>query len=753
MSTLPLSQDQLRAQFGPHLNLAPPGGWLSDPTPDKVVETHCCFCGQQCGIKLKVKHNQVIGFEPWEEFPFNQGKLCPKGVKRYLQGNHPDRLTKAMKRTERGFEPMDWNEAMARTVAEIQRVQQKHGKDAFAVLSGVSLTNEKSYLAGKFARLGLQTRNLDYNGRLCMVSAGAGNKKAFGVDRAANSWADIEGAEVIWVAGSNVAECSPITTDYIWRARDKGALLIVVDPRITPLARTADLVLPLKPGTDSALTNGILHLLDKWNLLDRDFIENHTQGFEETLSAVKDCTPQWTSQMTGLPVEAIEKAARIWGEARDQLPAPRPGHRAPEQGRGQRPRLHQHGPGHGPHWKTRLRLRHHHGAGQRPGRARARPQVRPVAGQPRHQQSRAPEVHLRCLGLHGRGAAGVGQSAQEIMNAIHAGEIKGLLLLCFNPLVSLPDTEFTREALSKLEFFVCLDFFLSESAQHADIVLPSALHEEDEGTSTSAEGRVIKINKAVDCPGDARPDWQIMIELAHRLGRGKYFDHFTCPEDIFNELRVASKGGTADYAGITYEKIEKNMGVFWPCPTEDHPGTPRLFEGGKFFHPDGKARFNPTPWRPPMEVVDEAFPIWLTTGRVVFHYLSGTQTRRIGFLVEQCPHPYLEIHPRLAERYDLQEGDAVEITSRRGSMVLPARVVKTIRPDTVFIPYHWPGALSANLLTGRHLDPVSKIPEFKVSAVRLRKTTKDQFSPELAELQRMAFEARGSQTEMPEQVF
>jgi assimilatory nitrate reductase catalytic subunit len=348
---------------------------------------------------------------------------------------------------------------------------------------------------------------------------------------------------------------------------------------------------------------------------------------------------------------------------------------------------------------------------------------------------------------------GVGQSAQEIMNAIHAGEIKGLLLLCFNPLVSLPDSQFTREALSKLEFFVCLDFFLSESAQHADIVLPSALHEEDEGTSTSAEGRVIKINKAVDCPGDAKPDWQIMVELAKRLGRGKYFDHFTSPEAIFNELRVASKGGTADYAGITYEKIEKNMGIFWPCPTEDHPGTPRLFEGGKFFHPDGKAKFNPTPWRPPMEVVDGDYPIWLTSGRVVFHYLSGTQTRRIGFLVEQCPHPYLEIHPRLAEQYGLAEGDAVEITSRRGSMVLPAKVVKTIRPDTVFIPYHWAGALSANRLTARHLDPVSKIPEFKVSAVRLQKTTKDQFSPELAELQRMAFEARSTQSQMPEQVF
>ena len=316
MATLPQSDDRLRATFGPHLNLAPPAGWDANPVPDKLVHTHCCFCGQQCGIKLKVKDNKVIGFDPWEEFPFNQGKLCPKGVKRYLQGNHPDRLTKALLRTPEGFQESDWEPAMAYTVAKIQEIQAKYGKDSFAVLSGVSLTNEKSYLAGKFARLGLQTKNLDYNGRLCMVSAGAGNKKAFGLDRAANSWADIEGADVIWVAGANVAECAPITTDYIWRARDRGAKLIVVDPRITPLARTADLVLPLKPGTDCALTNGVLHLLHKWDLIDWAFVKAHTNGFEETLEAVKDCTPEWTSQITGLPVAAIEKAARMWGEAK-----------------------------------------------------------------------------------------------------------------------------------------------------------------------------------------------------------------------------------------------------------------------------------------------------------------------------------------------------------------------------------------------------------------------------------------------------
>ena len=753
MSQLPNSLDELRRAFGPHLNLAPPGGWHADPTPDKVVKTHCCFCGQQCGIQLKVKDNQVIGFEPWEDFPFNKGKLCPKGVKRYLQGNHPDRLTRALMRDEHGFAESDWEQAMAHTAARIQEIQAKHGPHSFAVLSGVSMSNEKSYLTGKFARLGLGTRNLDYNGRLCMVSAGVGNKRAFGVDRAANSWADIEGAEVIWVQGSNVAECSPITTDYIWRARDQGAKLIVVDPRITPIARTADLVLPLKPGSDCALNNGILHLLHKWDLIDRAFVAEHTNGFEQALEAVRDCTPEWTSEMTGLPVAAIEKAARWWGEAKTSMLLHARGieHQSKgadnvsscinmvlATGRIGRPSCGYGtitGQGNGQGGRE-----HGHKCDQLPGN-------RDIEN-PEHR------AHIcKVWGCTDEELPRKGITAQEIMNAIHVGEIKGLLLLCFNPVVSLPDTDFTREALSKLEFMVGLDFFLSESMQYADVVLPSALHEEDEGTATSAEGRVIKINKAVDPPGDAKPDWEILVDLAKRLGRGRFFDHFDSSRAIFEELRKASSGGTADYGGITYEKIEKQMGVFWPCPTEDHPGTPRLFEGGRFFHADGRAKFHPTPWRPAMEVVDEAYPVWLTTGRVVFHYLSGTQTRRIGFLVEQCPHPYLEIHPRLAERYDLADGDAVEIESRRGSMVLPAKLVTTIRPDTVFIPYHWTSKLAANQLTARHLDPVSKIPEYKVSAVRLRKTTPDRFSPELAELQRMAFEARSNQPNIPEQVF
>jgi assimilatory nitrate reductase catalytic subunit len=313
-----------------------------------------------------------------------------------------------------------------------------------------------------------------------------------------------------------------------------------------------------------------------------------------------------------------------------------------------------------------------------------------------------------------------GLTAVEIMEAIHRGEIKALLSISFNPVVSLPNSDFTKEALEKLEFFGVIDFFLSETAHYADVVLAGSLQEEDEGVIANVEGRVCHVQKAVDPPGNARVDWTIYCDLAKRLGRDQYFK-YNSARDIFNELREASRGGVADYYGITYEKIDENFGVFWPCPDLEHPGTPRLFEGGKFFHSDGKARFVIGEFRLSGDPVDENYPIYLTTGRVVSQYLSGTQTRRIGSLIDIYPQPRLEIHPRLAEQYGIKDGDWVKILTRRSEITLQAMVVKTIRPDTVFMPYHWPGKRSANNLTHRTLDPRSKIPEYKVSACQLAK--------------------------------
>lgn len=733
MAQIPENTTQLLERFGPHPAYSTGARLETGIEPDRLVKTHCCFCGQQCGIQLKVKENEVIGFEPWEDFPFNRGMLCPKGVKRYLQGSHPDRLLHAYRRdasAQGGFREMGYDEAIKLVAAEIQRIQTNHGPDAFGVLTGASLTTEKAYLMGKFARMCLRTANIDYNGRLCMVSAAAANKKAFGIDRAANPWSDILKAEVVWISGANVAECAPITTNYVWQAREYGAKIIVVDPRITPIARTCDLFLPVKPGRDIALFNGILHLMIANDWLDHDYINQHTVGFEAVAEHVQDWNPKKTAAVTGISERSIRQAAEWWGEAKSSF------------------LLHARGIEHHSHGVQNClgainmvlasgRIGRE-GCGYATITGQANGQGGREHGQKCDQLPGArdisnPEHRAYIASVWGMDADEIPQAgvdAYEMFRRVDRGEIRGLLSICFNPKVSLPDNNFITRCLDKLDFYVAIDFFLNETAQHADVVLPGSLHEEDEGVVTQIEGRVIKINKAIDPPGDAKQDWRIIQDIAKALGRERGFT-FAEPREIFNELRIASKGSIADYSGITYEKIEKQYGVFWPCPSDDHPGTPRLFEpgsmnpvaqgAGPYYFPDGKARFIVAPYTPPTEDIDDEYPLMLTTGRVVSQFLSGTQTRRIGPLVDQYPEPMVEMHPQLAGKLGIVNADLVTVESRRGTITLPAMVVTTIRPVTVFVPYHWPGRKSINQLTISAQDPISKIPEYKVCAVRVRK--------------------------------
>lgn len=738
--TPPLELNVLNA-FGPHRAYAEGIRVDSGVVPDKVVKTHCCFCGQQCGMQLKVKDNAVVGVEPWYEFPFNRGMMCPKGVKRYLQQGHPDRLLHAYQKDPAapgGFREFAYEEAIRKVASEIDRIQRAYGPNAFGLLSGASLTTEKTYLMGKFAHMCLRTSHIDYNGRLCMVSAGAGNKKAFGVDRAANPWTDILGAEVVLIAGSNVAECSPITTNYVWQAREQGAKVIVIDPRITPIARTCDLYLPVKPGRDTALFNGILHLMIENDWLDHAFIDAHTVGFEKVAEEVKAWTPRRTAEVTGIAERSIRTAAEWWGKAKTSF------------------LMHARGIEHHSNGVMNVlstinivlasgRLgRPHCGYGTITGQANGQ-------GGREHGQKAEQLPGGRDLGnpVHRAEVAALwgmqpeelpqpGVDAYELMRKAHRGEIKGMLSICFNPVVSLPDNNFVRAALEKLEFFATIDFFLSETSRYADIVLPGSLQEEDEGTVTQVEGRIIKINAAVTPPGEARQDWRIIQDLARALGREKGLT-FQSPKEIFEELRVLTKGAVIDYSGVTYERIEENYGVFWPCPSELPEGVPlpgpqgtvRLFEPGSwnpvakgkgpFYFEDGRAHFNVTPYKGPTEDVDADYPHILTTGRVVSQFLSGNQTRRIGPLVDYYPEPKLELHPRLAASLGIADGDWVTAESRRGTCTVRAAVVETIRPDTVFLPYHWGGRKSANQLTVSAQDPISKIPEYKVCAVRVRK--------------------------------
>jgi assimilatory nitrate reductase catalytic subunit len=741
MATLPVDELKIIDKFGPHRSVATGMRRSTSTEPERLVKTHCCFCGQQCGIQLKVRDNEVIGFEPWDDFPFNRGMLCPKGVKRYLQGAHPDRLITAFARdtaAPHGFSPIAYDAAIGRVASEITRIQQTYGPSAFALLSGASLTTEKTYLMGKFARVCLRTPYIDYNGRLCMVSAGAGNKKAFGIDRTTNPWADMVGTEIVWAAGSNVAECSPITTNYLWQARELGAKIIIQDPRITPIARTCDLYLPIRPGRDGALFAGVLHLMIEHGWLDREFIDTLTVGFDQVAAYCSQWTPARTAEVTGVPERSIRQAAEWWGTAKTSffLHARGIEHHSDgvqnvlgainlvlASGRLGKPNC-----GYG----TITGQANGQGGREHGQKCDQLPGWRDIAN-PEHRR------HIAGVwGIDEKDLPGPGVDAYELFRKIDAGEIKGLLSLCFNPKVSLPDNAFVTRALEKLEFYVAIDFFLNDTARHADIVLPGSLQEEDEGTVTQVEGRVIKINKAIESPGDAREDWRIIQDIAAAIGRTHGMT-FSSPREIFDELRRASHGGVADYSGITYEKIDAQYGVFWPCYSHDpqsgaavdHAGTPRLFErgsynpvakgSGPFYFPDGKARFNVAEYRPPVDDVSDEYPIFLTTGRVVSQFLSGTQTRRIGPLVKQYPEPRIELHPRLAERLGIADGDWTTAETRRGTITLRAQVVTTIRPDTVFIPYHWAGPKSANQLTVAAQDPISKIPQYKVCGCRVRK--------------------------------
>jgi assimilatory nitrate reductase catalytic subunit len=461
---------------------------------------------------------------------------------------------------------------------------------------------------------------------------------------------------------------------------------------------------------------------------------------------VKDWTPRRTAEVTGISEKAIRQAAEWWGKANTSFLMHARGIEH-----------HSHGvqnvlgainmvlasgrigkPGCG--YSTITGQGNGQGGREHGQKCDQLPGGRDVSN-PEHRQYIA-----KVWDIDEREMPQKGVDAYEIFRKIDRGEIKGLLTICFNPKVSLPDNNFIRRALDKLEHYSAIDFFLNETARHADVVLPGSLHEEDEGVVAQLEGRVIKINQAIDPPGEANQDWRIIQDIAAALNR-THGMQFNNPREMFEELRTASKGGVVDYSGITWEKIEDQYGVFWPCPSEDkdgnpidHRGTPRLFEpgswnpvadgNGPFYFPDGKARFNVAEYSDPTEITDDEYPLIFTTGRVVSQFLSGTQTRRIGPLVDQYPEPRIELHPRLAEQLDIKDGDWVTAESRRGDTTLRALVVKSIRPDTIFIPYHWAGRKSANQLTVSAQDPISKIPEYKVCAARLRKA---EHAPEYAD--------------------
>jgi len=652
-------------------------------------------------------------------FPVNQGGLCVKGWSAAALLTHADRLLTPLVRDADGaLVAASWDAALDRVARRFEAVQRQYGRDAVGVFGGGSLTNEKAYWLGKFARVALGTANVDYNGRFCMASAAAAASQAFGLDRGLPfPLDDIPHAKTILLAGANVAETMPPIMRYFEAQQVNGGALIVADPRRSATARWAALHLPLKPGSDIALANGLLHVLVRDRLVDEAYINQRTHGFDDVRRLVATYWPERVERLTGvseaLLIDTAHRLAR--GPSAMILTA-----RGPEQqAQGVNNVL--------AYINVALAL----GAPGRPfsGYGSLTGQGNGQGGREHGQKADqlpgyrriddpAARRHLAAVWhVPEEAIPGPGKSAFDLLDSIGQEDgVRALLVVGSNVVVSAPDARRVEQRLQALDFLVVADFFLSETAQLADVVLPSAQWAEEDGTMTNLEGRVIRRRRAFDPPEGARSDLAMLTALADRLGKRSNFSSGDA-RDVFDELRLASAGGLADYSGITYERIDERDGVFWPCPSADHPGTPRLFHDA-FPTADGRARFHAVAHRPPAEDRDDDYPLFLTTGRLMAHYQSGTQTRRIAALQEVASEPVAEMHPTAARLARVSDGQRVRLSTRRGTATFRVKVTRTIRDDTVFVPFHWGGARSVNRLTHAALDPVSGMPEFKVCAVR-----------------------------------
>jgi assimilatory nitrate reductase catalytic subunit len=681
-----------------------------------VTDTHCPYCSLQCGMRLQ-QERRLTTVQPWPEFPTNRGGLCRKGWTSVELLGHRERLTFPLVRDPETGElaQATWSEAIGRVARAVTATQQRHGRDAVGVFGGGGLTNEKAYLLGKFARVALGTSAIDYNGRWCMSSAAAAGQRAFGLDRGLPfPLEDVAHTDVLFLVGSNVAETMPPAMRHVTDLRENGGRLVVVDPRRTPTAAAADLHLQPVPGTDLALAHGIVHVLVAEGLVDAAFVAERTSGFDDVRRLVAGYWPEQAERITGVPAEGIREAARMLGRAGRAMVLTARG--AEQHAKGTDTVL---------AWVNVALAAGHAGRpfsgygcltgqGNGQGGREHGQKADQLPGYRRIDDPAAREHVASIWGVDPDDLPGPGRSAYELLDGLGTdGGVRSLLVFGSNPVVSAPNASHVCERLDALDFLCVADVVMSETAARADVVLPVTQWAEESGTMTNLEGRVILRRKAVDPPAGVRSDLDVVSDLADALQAPGMFPRD--PETVFAELGRASAGGPADYSGIDYARIEAEHGVFWPCPAGDHAGTPRLFLD-RFATADGRARFHAVEHRAAAEEPCADFPFHLTTGRVLAQYQSGAQTRRVRELDAAEPGPFVELHPVVAHRLEVTDGTLLRVGTRRGSTTARARLSTHIRPDTVFMPFHWVGA---NLLTNDALDPSSRMPEFKVCAAQL----------------------------------
>lgn len=673
------------------------------------ILTTCPYCGAGCGLYIQVLDGEIVGVLPAKEHPVSQGKLCIKGWNATAFVNHPDRLKTPLIREGDRFREASWDEALALVAERLTAIRDRYGPDAVGFLCSAKCTNEENYLIQKLARAVFKTNNVDHCARLCHAPTVAGLAAAFGSGAMTNSIPEFgEDTQCFLITGSNTTEAHPLVASQIMKAKERGAKVIVVDPREIQIARLADLYLRPRPGTDVAWLNGLMHVIVAEELLDEDFVQSRTEGLEELLRVVREYTPERVEEISGIPANALREAARMYATHKPAAIIYTMG-------------ITQHTTG-TDNVKSIANLAMLTGNLGIPGGG-----VNPLRGQnnvqgacdvgglpnvyPAYQPVTSPEAKAKFEAAWGVESlpGQVGLTVVEMVHAAGEGRLRALYVMAENPMLSDPDVQHTRECLEKLDFLVVQDIFPTETAQLAHVVLPGATFAEKDGTFTATDRRIQRVRKAVEPPGEAKADWEIICMLAQRLGARGF--EFASPEEVMAEIaRVAPS-----YGGVTYERLDREGFLQWPVPSPDHSGTPYLHRE-KFTR--GRGKFHAIEFQEAAELPDEEYPFILTTGRLMFQFHTGTMSRRSEKLEQEAPGPYVEMNPEDAARIGLDGVRRVRVISRRGEIEVAVRLTERIRPGVVFIPFHYAEA-AANALTHAALDPVAKIPEYKVCAVRV----------------------------------
>jgi len=672
----------------------------------RKITTVCPYCGVGCMMDYYVKGNRIIYARGSPE-GVNRGDDCIKGRFGWQFVHRDDRLKRPLIRKNGKFIEVSWDEALDYIATRLKDIRERYGADSIAGLSSAKCTNEENYLFQKFMRVVIGTNNVDHCARLCHASTVVGLFKVFGSGAMTNSIDDLMKAEVFFVIGSNTTHAHPVIGTMIKRAVGKGAKLIVADPRDIELANYATVHLRHKPGTDIALINGMMNVIIHYNLWDEKFVRERTEGFEDLRKVVEKYTPEVVEEITGVPRDDIIRAAILYATHRSAI--------IYAMG------ITQHIAGTG-NVASLANLALLTGNVGKEGTG-----VNPLRGQNNVQgagdMGALPNLLPGYVSLNSLEVKRfedewdkevpkeAGLTVVEMMKAIEKGRIRAMYIMGENPAVSDPDQKHVVESLKSLEFLVVQDLFMNETTQYADVILPAASSLEKEGTFTNTERRVQLLRKVIEPPGEAKPDWWIIKELANRMG-AKW--EYKSAEEIFEEIRRV----VPQYAGITYHRIRK-MGIQWPCPNEEHPGT-KILHTSLFSRPNGLAQFVPYEHIEPIETPDGEYPFILTTGRTYEHFHTGTLTRRIEGFNQLVPEAFVEIHPEDARILGVVEGDCVEVESRRGKIRVKAKI-GGIKRGVVFIPFHFAESAANVLTSADKLDPEAKIPELKVAAVRLRK--------------------------------